>query len=209
LELRWFTPEYEVDLCGHATLASAFVLFTELDPSRDSVVFQTRSGPLGVQRSDDRLIMDFPTWTLKPGDDPPGRLVEGLGAEPAEVLRAQGVDNFFAVFETQSEVAALRPDFGLLEQLHPCGVVATAPGDESDCVSRYFAPSYGIPEDPVTGSIHCGLVPYWAGRLGKPDIYARQISSRGGELFCRHRDKRVEISGHAVKFLEGKIQIPG
>ena len=205
--LRWFTPRLEVKLCGHATLASAFVLFTELEPSRDSVTFETRSGPLGVRRDGDRLTMDFPAWKLLSVETPPDTLLAGLGKRPAEIYLVDTQDNYFAVYDSEEDVRALTPDFRSLDTLHPAGVVVTAPGKDADCASRYFAPSWGIPEDPATGSIHCGLVPYWAARLGKKEIYAHQVSGRGGELFCEDRGDRVRISGHAVKYLEGMISV--
>ena len=206
-ELRWFTPELEVKLCGHATLATAFVLFNELDPGRAEVRFESVSGELWVRRSADRLVMDFPKWELYSEPDVPGPLLKGLGREPLELLATDTRDNYFAVFDRESIVRGLAPDFGTLATLHPAGVVITAPGDQSDCVSRYFAPSWGIPEDPATGSIHCGLAPYWGERLGKQEILARQASRRGAELYCEVREDRVLIGGHATKYLEGWIEI--
>jgi len=201
--LRWFTPRYEVDLCGHATLASAFVILTILDPSHDSVRFETQSGPLWVRRKGDLFEMDFPVARPVACDDPPAGLVHGLGRRPREVLVTN--DNYMAVYDTEDDVRALRPDLVSLEGLHPRGVVVTAPGTDVDVGSRYFAPSYGIPEDPVTGSTHCALVPYWAGRLRKGRLHARQVSRRGGEVFCEARGDRVAISGHAVLYLDGNI----
>jgi PhzF family phenazine biosynthesis protein len=206
-QLRWFTPRLEVDLCGHATLASAFVIFTELQPSLESVRFDSLSGPLFVKRNGDQLTMDFPAWRLDQKHDPPAALVEGLSAQPQEIYEAVPGNNYFTVFASETEVLALQPNFSKLEALHPHGVIATAPGDTSDCASRYFAPSYGIPEDPVTGSIHSALTPYWSKRLNKKKIHARQVSARGGDLFCEDRGDRVNISGYAVKYLEGKIRI--
>jgi len=206
--LRWFTPTTEAKLCGHATLASAFVLFTELEPARESVVFDSLSGPLGVTRDGDLLALDFPVWKMKPVGNPPDALLSGLrGKAPSEIHMISSNDNYFVVYDSEADVRAVTPDFGLLETLHPAGVIITAPGNDSDCATRYFAPSYGIPEDPVTGSIHCALVPYWAKRLHKTDIYARQVSRRGGELFCRDNGDRIEIAGHAVKYLEGSITV--
>lgn len=205
--IRWFTPSHEVQLCGHATLASAFVILTELDTNRSSVRFDSASGPLWIRRDGDRLTMDFPTWRLKPCA-PPDTLIEGLGRTPVEVYTVESEDNFFAVFNSESEVVGLNVDFALLAQLHPAGVAVTAPGETADCVSRYFAPSYGIPEDPVTGSIHCGLVPLWASRLNKSQILAHQVSQRGGELFCEDNGDRVLIGGEAVKYLEGTVYLP-
>lgn len=205
-ELRWFTPRYEVKLCGHATLASAFVVLQILEPRRDSVRFETRlSGALTVSREGSLLAMDFPAsapWTCP---DPPAELIEGLGKEPAAVVQIE--DNFFAVYEREEEVRGICPDFHLLEKLHPSGVAITAPGDHSDFVSRYFAPSYGIPEDPVTGSTHCSLAPYWAQRLGKTNLHARQVSERGGELWCDVQEERVILKGNAVLTLRGELLI--
>lgn len=206
-ELRWFTPRLEVDLCGHATLASAHVIFTELQPERESVEFSSRSGPLFVKRSGEVLTMDFPAWSLRNVEQAPSALLEGLRSAPREVLLVTPGTNYFCVYGSEAEVISLRPDFTKLEELHPYGVIVTAPGDKSDCASRYFAPSYGIPEDPVTGSIHSALTPYWASRLKKNKIHARQVSARGGELFCEDKGNRVLISGRAAKYLEGRIFI--
>lgn len=206
--LRWFTPACEVKLCGHATLASAFAIFNELERDRDSVEFETKSGALRVSRAsreaDALLTMDFPAQHLRLCADPPDDLIKGLRQKPREVYTSDA-ENYFVFFDSETEVRALRPDFSLLERLHPYGVVASAPGDVSDCASRYFAPGYGIPEDSVTGSIHCGLTTFWAARLGKKRIHARQVSARGGELFCEDKGDRVFISGHAVKYLTGTI----
>jgi PhzF family phenazine biosynthesis protein len=205
-ELRWFTPSCEVKLCGHATLASAFVILNILEPARDSVRFETRfSGALTVSREGDLLAMDFPAlppWTCA---DPPAALIEGLGKAPSVTVQIE--DNFFAVYEREDEVRGIRPDFHLLEKLHPAGVAITAPGDRCDFVSRYFAPSYGIPEDPVTGSTHCSLAPYWARRLGKTNLHARQVSERGGELWCEVKEERVILKGNAVLTLRGELLI--
>ena len=203
--LRWFTPRQEVSLCGHATLASAFVVFTELDVTRDEVRFETKSGPLWVRREGDLLAMDFPARRPAPCADPPDGLLEGLGRPPLEVWEVAPGRSLIAVYADEEEVAALRPDFARLAELKR-GAAPTAPGRTSDCASRFFLPSHGIPEDPVTGSIHCSLVPYWAERLGKKQIHARQVSPRGGELFCEDRGERVRIAGYAVKYLEGVIQ---
>ena len=205
-ELRWFTPRCEVKLCGHATLASAFVVLQILEPARDSVRFETRfSGALTVSRDGDLLAMNFPLlapWTCA---DPPAALIEGLGKAPAAVVQVE--DNYFAIYESQEEVGNICPDLRLLEKLHPAGVAVTAPGEDADFVSRYFAPSYGIPEDPVTGSTHCSLAPYWAQRLGKTGLHARQVSERGGELWCEVERERVVIKGNAVLTLRGELLI--
>ena len=205
-ELRWFTPRCEAKLCGHATLASAFVVLKILRPERDLVRFETRfSGALTVCRDGDLFAMDFPAlapWTCA---DPPAALIEGLGTPPASVMQIE--DNYFAVYEREEDVRRIRPDFRLLEKLHPAGVAITAPGEDADFVSRYFAPSYGIPEDPVTGSTHCSLAPHWAKRLGKTRMHARQISERGGELWCEVKGERVILKGNAVLTLRGELLI--
>ena len=203
-ELRWFTPRCEVKLCGHATLASAFVLMQILAPGSEIVRFETRfSGSLAIRREGALLAMDFPAlapWVCAP---PPAALREGLGEDPAVVMQID--DNYFAVYEREEDVRRLRPDFRLLEKLHPAGVAITAPGREFDFVSRYFAPSYGIPEDPVTGSTHCSLAPYWAKRLGKTSLHAHQASERGGELWCETKEDRVILKGNAVLTLQGEL----
>src|SRR5580700_1085388 len=205
-DLRWFTPRCEVKLCGHATLASAFVVLQLLEAGRDLVRFETRfSGALSVSRDGDLLAMDFPLlapWTCA---DPPAALIGGLGKAPAAVMQIE--DNYFAVYEREEDVRRIRPNFRLLEKLHPAGVAITAPGDDADFVSRYFAPSYGIPEDPVTGSTHCSLAPYWAQRLGKTSLHARQVSERGGELWCEVTAGRVILKGNAVLTLRGELLI--
>jgi predicted PhzF superfamily epimerase YddE/YHI9 len=205
-ELRWFTPRCEVRLCGHATLASAFVLLQILDPGLESVRFKTRfSGELSVYRDRHLLAMDFPALVPWPCTDPPALLIEGLGRAPVTVV--QIVDNYFAVYEHAEDVMRIRPDFKLLEKLHPAGVAVTAPGEDVDFVSRYFAPSYGIPEDPVTGSTHCSLAPYWAQRLGKASLQARQLSERRGEMWCEVKEDRVILKGNAVLTLRGELLI--
>lgn len=205
--IRWFTPRHEVPLCGHATLASAFVIFTELEKERLSVRFESKSGPLIVTRQGLLMVMDFPAYSMIPCLDPPKLLLQGLKQNPQEIFFVEGDPNYYAVFATENEVRAMEPDLNLIEQLHPYAVVVTAPGEKTDCVSRYFAPSYGIPEDPVTGSIHSALVPYWSNRLKKSKIHAYQASQKGGDLFCEYPGKRVLIGGYAVKYLTGMISI--
>lgn len=201
--LRWFTPTTEVDLCGHATLASAWVVFNELAPERQSVTFSTRSGDLVVRRDGERLVMDFPARPGRPCA-PPQALIDALGHAPKAVFAA---DDYMAVFASEDEVLALRPDMRTLAQLDQRGVIVTALSTRADFVSRFFAPRAGIPEDPVTGSAHCTLVPYWSARLGKQQLHALQVSARGGELFCEDRGERIIIAGHAVKYLEGSIRV--
>jgi PhzF family phenazine biosynthesis protein len=199
--LRWFTPTLEVDLCGHATLASAYVIFNYLKTTSDAVVFDTRSGELVVGRSGDLLSMDFPS---RPPVEcaAPAKLAEALGRRPLATLMSR---DLLAVFETEAEVRGLKPDMALLAQIEAFAVIVTAPGSDADFVSRFFAPRGGVPEDPVTGSAHCTLVPYWSKRLGKTSLHARQVSPRGGELWCEDRGGRVVIQGRAVPFIEGLI----
>jgi len=208
-ELRWFTPRCEVKLCGHATLASAWVILRKLEPERDSIRFETRfSGALTVCREDSLLAMDFPALPPWKCVNPPAALIEGLGnggQAPSEMMQIE--DNFFVVYEREQEVKAMRPNLRLPEKLHPAGVAITARGDNSDFVSRYFAPSYGIPEDPVTGSTHCSLAPYWAQRLCKTTLHARQVSERGGEVWCEVKNDRVLLKGNAVLTLRGELLI--
>ncbi len=201
--IRWFTPVEEVDLCGHATLASAFVIFTELDPGSSKVMFESLSGPLRVERSGELLSLDFPSQP--PVECPaPQDLIEGLGRQPSQVLRSA---DYFVVYEKEQDILDLSPSMDLLRRIDLRGVIVTAPGTASDFVSRFFAPRLGIDEDPVTGSAHCALTPYWARRLGKKELRARQVSERGGELFCSDEGERVIISGRAVKYLQGSIVI--
>ena len=203
-DLRWFTPAIEVDLCGHATLAAGFVIATYLAPGTTQMRFQTRSGPLGVGRRGDLFALDFPARPARPCP-PPAALIEGLGRQPSEILAAEG--NYLAVYPDEAEIRALAPEMGPLATLGRVGVIATAAGRDCDFVSRYFAPAFGIPEDPVTGSAHCTLVPYWARRLGKTEMFARQVSRRGGELDCEDRGARVIIAGRAALYLEGRIHV--
>jgi len=202
--LRWMTPTIEMDLCGHATLAAAHVIFQYLGRRRDLVNFQSPSGELTVERVGERLILDFPSRPATPCEPPPA-LAKALRARPQKVF--QGRD-YLAVFEREADVVAIAPIFDLVAGLDANGVVVTAPGDHCDFVSRYFAPRVGVPEDPVTGSVHCALIPYWANRLGKRELHAGQLSRRGGELFCEDRGARVGIGGTAVSYLEGTIHVP-
>jgi PhzF family phenazine biosynthesis protein len=205
-ELRWFTPRCEVKLCGHATLASGFVVLNILDPERNLVRFETRhSGTLTVSRDGDLLSMDFPAIPPRECLNPPEKLFRALGAEPVPTTIFEGNSTYIAIYESEEAVRDIRPDFTLLEQLHPFTVGITAPGKQSDFVSRYFAPSYGVPEDPVTGSAHCTLTPYWSVRLGKTHLHARQVSERGGELWCEMHEQRVALKGNAVLTLQGEL----
>ena len=204
-ELRWFTPEYEIDLCGHATLASAHILFTELGYTGNVIHFETRkAGVLTVQRNGDKYTMDFPSRPPIPIEEPNG-LVEALGGiQPTAILRSR---DFFVVYDSEIEVRDLTPDFFALSKMDTVGVIVTAPGKDVDFVSRFFAPGAGIPEDPVTGSAHCNLIPYWAKVLDKNTLHAYQISARKGELWCELQGDRVLMTGNAVTYLRGEIFI--
>jgi PhzF family phenazine biosynthesis protein len=204
-QIRWMTPTTEVDLCGHATLASAWVVLNVLEPGKDIVTFDSKSGPLVVTREGDLLALDFPSRPPEPAAAALPALAEALGRAPLEAWAAR---DYMAVFDSAGEVQALRPDMARVAALDHFAVIVTAPGQGGvDFVSRFFAPAEGVPEDPVTGSAHCTLVPYWAPRLGKARLTARQISPRGGELECEDRGERVRIAGRAVKFLEGTIEL--
>jgi PhzF family phenazine biosynthesis protein len=201
--LRWFTPLREIDLCGHATLATAHVIFNHLGFAKEAVVFESRSGELSVTRQGNLLQMDFPAQRPKPCTCPT-LLADALGIEPLEVL---AVDDYLAFVESEEAVQAIAPDQALLQRLDRRGVIVTSPGRETDFVSRFFAPKYGVPEDPVTGSAHCELAPYWAGKLGKNILEARQLSRLGGTVICEVRADRVVLSGHAVTFMDGNISL--
>ena len=202
-DLRWFTPAFEVDLCGHATLASAYVVSTFLKPGSETMAFDTRSGRLTVTREGEFFAMDFPALGRRPLDDLEAA-EDALGARPSMLFDSR---RWMAVFESEDEVAALRPQFGKIRALPTGGVIATAPGKTVDFVSRYFAPAAGIDEDPVTGSAHSVSAPYWAERLDKDNLTARQISARGGALRLEMRGERVTIAGQVVPYLEGRIRI--
>lgn len=204
-DIRWFTPTTEVDLCGHATLASAFVLFTcRKWPARD-IRFQTlKSGELIVTKSSDLLEMDFPSRPVHSLTYPIS-LKEALNVSPAAIFGS--AEDILVVLDSEKAVRDIQPDFSALNRIECRGIIVTASGNQSDFVSRFFAPRVGVPEDPVTGSAHCVLIPYWANELGKKNLHAYQVSERGGELFCVHAGDRVKMSGRAVLYLEGMITI--
>ena len=202
--IRWFTPVAEVDLCGHATLATAFVIFNYIDTSVKEVSFDSNSGLLKVTHSDDGLLsMDFPSLAPTPCK-PPEALFKGLGKEPSETLCSE---DYMAVFSEPDDVVGLKPDMMTLSKLDLRGVIITKKGKNVDFISRFFAPKYGIPEDPVTGSAHSTLIPYWAKNLGKSKLHAQQLSKRGGELFCKDMKERIKISGNAVLYFKGSIYL--
>jgi len=202
--LRWMTPTTEVDLCGHATLATAHVLFCELSEPSERLTFMTRSGPLSAVRRGELIELDFPA---RPpiACAMPEQLEAALGGTPAEVYKSR---DYLAVFHSEAEVAALRPDFELVSKLDSLGLIASAPGTDCDFVSRFFAPQAGVPEDPVTGSAHSTLIPFWSERLGKKELMAGQISRRRGELYCRDLGDRVGIAGRAITYCRGELEVP-
>jgi len=203
--IRWFTPVTEVDLCGHATLAAGHVLLREHPTDQCSIFFQSRSGPLTVSCTDDRLEMDFPI-DIPTSCEPPVRLIEAMGLDPVEVLK--GKTDFLLIYHNEADITDLAPDFRILKDIDARGVIASAPGKQVDVVSRFFAPQCGVNEDPVTGSAHTTLTPYWCSKLNITTIRARQLSSRGGSLLCRMEGDRVYVRGDAVTHLKGWIAVP-
>jgi predicted PhzF superfamily epimerase YddE/YHI9 len=202
-ELRWFTPKVEIDLCGHATLASAYVIFTYLDKRSIKVIFHTKSGILEVSRESNLLSMIFPFREGKKSEIPDA-LIKGLGKRPKEVYKSR---DYMAVFETEQEIMDLALNMDELKKVDGLGIIVTAKGNEVDFISRFFAPKEGIDEDPVTGSAHCTLVPYWKRVLGKNEFKALQLSQRGGKLICAYLGTMVKISGEAKSYLEGYIDV--
>ena len=201
--LRWFTPLAEVELCGHATLASAHVLFEHSDYDKPLITFETRSGQLCVERAHTGLSMNFPAIKALPCTTPE-LLKQAIGLVAQEVLAG---DDYIVVLDSEAALRQIQPDQGLLSQLDRRGVIVTAPGAQHDFVSRFFAPKLGIPEDPVTGSAHCALAPYWATKLGKLNLQAKQVSRRGGEIGCQVQGDRVILSGQAITYMVGEISI--
>lgn len=202
--LRWFTPAVEVDLCGHATLATAHVLFTKLGIDAARIEFESRSGVLGVDRDGDRIVLDFPVQRMASVSPTPA-MATALGAMPSEAFG--NAQFLLVVLDAAAQVRDLAPDFAAIRKLSGFGVTVTAPGEDCDFVSRHFAPNRGIDEDPVTGSAHCRLVPYWSKRTGRTRLFARQLSRRGGALWCELVGERVRIGGNAVLYLDGTIEI--
>jgi PhzF family phenazine biosynthesis protein len=200
--IRWFTPSNEVELCGHATLAAAFVLFHFYTPDSCAISFRSASGILTVSRRENELIaLNFPKLEYKKVE-----MYEGikavLGIEPSELYTGK---KLMAIYESEDQILSVKPDFERMKKLDEMGVIITAPGMNSDFVSRFFAPKYGINEDPVTGSAHCMLIPYWAKRLNKKTLFAKQVSRRQGELYCNDLEDRVEIAGRCILYLKGEI----
>ena len=204
--IRWFIPELEVDLCGHATLASAWVLFHEYGHDSDLILFHSdRSGLLRVKKEKNgELTLDFPVDTLEEVE-PVQEIIEAMGKCPLKFYK--GKTDFLLIYPSERDITELNPNFFLLNQVDARGIIVSASGEEVDFVSRFFAPRCGVPEDPVTGSAHTTLTPYWAKALGKRDLTARQLSKRGGNLKCRLMEDRVFISGKAVPYLKGEIAL--
>jgi len=203
-EIRWFTPKVEINLAGHPTLATAWVIFNELNYSKDKIKFiSPLSGELIIKKKDDLIIMDFPSNKAKSIPEP-DFLVEALGIKPKEILMSR---DLLVVYKNQSEIENINANFGLLEKIDTFGIIITAPGDNCDFVSRFFAPRAGINEDPVTGSAHTTLIPYWAEKLNKNELSAIQLSERIGKLDCSNLGDRVKIAGKAKLFMKGEIYI--
>lgn len=207
-DIRWFTPKVEVNLCGHATLASAYVIFECLKRESETIKFYSqRSGPLGVTKEGGKMVLDFPAYQVSEIEQM-AELATAIGAVPLKTWETQG-NMVMALLDSESTVRSLTPDYGALLQMPYDEIICTAPGDDCDFASRMFAPRLGIPEDPVTGAIHCSLIPFWAEKLGKTVMFARQVSERGGELFCELAAGRVKIGGNATLFLKGEIYVEG
>ncbi len=202
-ELKWFTPKIEVDLCGHATLASGYVIFNFLDYQEKEIRFSTMSGELRVARQQDLITLDFPTSKPFPVQSFP-LLGKALGKEPLEIWKSR---DYLVLYDSEADIPAIAPDFELLGEVDSLGTIVTAKGDRVDFVSRFFAPKAGINEDPVTGSAHTTLIPFWSERLNKKELHALQLSLRGGELFCEYCGPRVNISGRAVTYMKGEIEL--
>lgn len=204
-ELKWFTPELEIDLCGHATLATSHVLFDELGRVSDMIIYETKSGRLEVQKEGDLYTLNFPSRKPVPHNIP-DVILEGIGKVPNEVLKSR---DYVLVYKDENEIRDIVPDQKLLATINDAfaGIIVTAPGNNVDFVSRFFTPGASVFEDPVTGSAHCSLIPYWSEVLGKQEMVAQQISPRGGELVCKNMGERVHISGSATTFFSGKIYL--
>lgn len=204
-EIRWFTPEIEIDLCGHATLASAHVIARHINPALSSMTFYSQSGTLTVTVEGELLTMNFPSRPPAPSDIPQ-LIVDAIQIQPTEILRSR---DYVLVFESEEVIKNMNPDVAMLNQINtdPGGICVTAPGNDVDFVSRFFTPQAQIFEDPVTGSAHCSLIPYWSKRLNKKHMRATQLSERRGELICKDLGERVSISGKAITYLQGTITL--
>lgn len=202
--IRWFTPEFEIDLCGHATLASAYVIFHELNYAGDTIKFQCKSGLLEVKHRGGLIELNFPSRPPQPINEIPEALLKGVNVAPTQVLKSR---DYFLVYQSEEDVRNIVPDFKYLNQVDAIGVIVTAPGNDVDFVSRFFVPNSVIGEDPVTGSAHCNLIPYWSKRLDKTVLTAKQVSAREGTLYCEHLNDRVAMAGEAVLYLKGEYYL--
>jgi PhzF family phenazine biosynthesis protein len=202
-QIRWFTPEFEIDLCGHATLASAYVIFNHLNHASDVIRFNCNSGVLVVHKKDDKIELDFPS-RMPEKTNTPEELLQGVNIAPSKVLKAR---DYFLVYDDEKYVRQIVPNFTFLNQLDCIGIIITAPGREADFVSRFFVPNSVIGEDPVTGSAHCSLIPYWAKELDKTVLTARQVSAREGHLLCEDKGDRVTMAGNAVLYMKGEYYL--
>ena len=203
--IRWFTPELEIDLCGHATLASAFILYNYLGYSKKEIIFYSKSGELLITRDGDKFCLNFPSRMPVRITEYPDTLLNGLGiTDPLGVYKSR---DYVVEVATENEVRNLDIDMSLLNQIDVIGIIVTAPGKDCDFVSRFFAPNCGIPEDPVTGSAHSTLIPFWAEKLNKNTLHAKQLSKRGGELWCENTGDRVTMSGNCVFYMKGEINV--
>lgn len=202
--IRWFTPENEVDLCGHATVASAFVLYHHENYSGEQISFESKSGPLTVKKNGDQFVLNFPAYKITAAEAT-NDVLAAIGKVPTEVLKMN--NDLMLVYHDQATLQMIKPDFGKMKQCAARAVLVTAPGDEADFVYRFFAPKMGIDEDPATGSAQCSLIPYWTQRLNKNPLHSIQLSRRKGALKGELKNNRVEISGQAVLYLKGEIEV--
>ena len=203
--IRWFTPELEIDLCGHATLAAAFVLFEILGYQKNTITFYSQGGLLNVTRDGAYIVLDFPSWKPERLTDYPEELIKGLGITGH--LGVYKNRDYIIELETEKDVIAIRPDFNLLNKIDVIGIIVTAPGINCDFVSRFFAPNCGVPEDPVTGSAHSQLIPFWSEKLNKHELHALQLSKRGGALWCEQKGDRVIMKGKGIFYMKGEISL--
>lgn len=201
--IRWFTPEYEIDLCGHATLASAFVIFNYLNHNSDTIHFNCKSGLLEVKKKGDLIELNFPS-RMPVATEVDEKLLEGLSIQPAKILKSR---DYFFVYDKEEDIVNFVPDFSILNQFDCIGIIITAKGNEVDFVSRFFVTNSSIGEDPVTGSAHCSLIPYWSAQLNKSVLTAKQLSRRGGELLCEFKGDRVTMAGNAVLYMQGSYSL--
>lgn len=201
--IRWFTPEFEIDLCGHATLASAYIIFNQLQHPSATIHFSCKSGLLEVTKKGDLIELNFPSRMPQPAEAPDD-LLKGFNIKPSKTLKAR---DYFLVYENEDDVRSIQPDFFRLNKLNSVGIIVTAPGKQVDFVSRFFVPNSVIGEDPVTGSAHCSLIPYWAQQLNKSTLTAKQLSNREGDLWCEHKGDRVTMAGNAVLYMKGEYYL--